>query len=127
MCKTSICITLVDIYIHERDSWDHYISSTIVGPVMSDSSLQATSSYRKSQLSERHKWATTTLKGNKSHCFGDVGLTELIKSNNFQHFIFNVSSLPDFFRTHNHRKSMDYAILEREWRSVVNWDDMNCA
>ena len=49
---------------------------------------------------------------NKSQHFGDTGLVELIKSNNFQqryNHICNITGLPEFFRIHSHRKSMDYA------------------
>ena len=42
-----------------------------------------------------------------------MGLTELIKSNNFkQQSYFTVSGLPGKNVEHSHRKSIDYAILE---------------
>ena len=62
------------------------------------------------------------LKGNKSQCFDHMTLTELIKSNNFQQqSYFTVGGLlGKTSRTHTHRKSIDYAILETILRHIVS-------
>ena len=54
-------------------------------------------------------------KGQNRQCFGDMGLMELIKSNTTT-IIFLMSAVyqKKQFRTHSHRKSIDYAILSTE-------------
>ena len=68
------------------------------------------------------------LKGNKIQRFADIGLIELIQSNNFhqQSYVY-VSSLPETIRTRSPRQSMDDAVLETERSSEVDLVDTNCA